>query len=204
MRPWSQPMKAVIGGALCLLVLAVMMLLHAWPLWTGQVITMQVIATQARDPFRGERLSIAAPGGRIVVGDPAATAPPKGALVVQPAGDWWSRVPSDPRGRERAVMARVVYLQLQPGGSSPDYRPVSIGLAPVRDMVNLKGRIRRVERDGTLDIDYGIDSYYMEKTHAQQVEQALKAGSQVRMQVAIARSGRARIKSLSIDGKAIS
>lgn len=204
MKPWSQSIKAIAGGVLCLLVLMVMMLLHALPLWTGQVITVPVTASQSHDAFRGERLSIAPPGGRIVVGNPATTVPTKGALVVQPTGDWWSRVPADVRGRQRTLMARVVYLQLEPGGGDSAYRPVSIGTEPIRDMVNLKGRIRSVDATGTLDVDYGIDAYYMEEGQARQVGEALKAGARVQMQIAVARSGRARIKSLSIDGKTIS
>jgi hypothetical protein len=203
MRSWSQPIEAVTAGVICLLVLTAMMLLHAWPLWTGEVVTVPVTLSQSHDPFRGERVSIAPPGGRVVVGTPATTAPASGALVIQPSGDWWSRVPADPKGRRRAVIARVVYLQLERGVDAT-YRPVSIGLGPIKDMVNLKGRIRGVDASGTLDVDYGIDSFYMEEGQARQVERALKAGGRVQMQLAIARSGRARIKSLSIDGRTIS
>lgn len=203
MTPWSQPIKAVLGGTVCLLVLAVMMLLHAWPLWTGEVIVMPVTLSQSRDPFRGERLFVAPSGARIVVGNPATTAHGNGVLVVPPSGDWWSRVPEDAQERRRALLARVVYLQLE-RGPDLEHRPVSIGTAPVRDMVNLRGRIRSVEASGTIEIDYGVDAYYMEQGQATQVQHALKAGSHVQMQLAIARSGRARIKSLSIDGREIS
>lgn len=202
MKALSQSMKAIGAGVVCLAVLAVMILLHAWPLWTGQVVTLPVALTQSTDAFRGERLSIGPPGGRVVLGGLGTPSPVKDAIVVPPVGDWWSRVPSDPTGRRRAIIARIVYLQLERGADGR-YRPVSIAVEPIRDMLNLRGRVRAVGSTGVLDIDYGIDSYYMQEGQASQVEGALRAHGSVDMQVAIARSGRARIKSLLINGTPI-
>ncbi len=204
MRPWSQPIKALAGGLACLAVLGVMMLLHALPLWTGQVITVPVTLTQSNDSFRGERLSIAPPGGRVVPGSPGTPTAVKNAVVLPPIGDWWSRVPADTPARQRALTARVVYLQLERADAGSDYRPVSIAIEPIRDMVNLRGRVRRVESGGVLDIDYGIDSYYMQEGQAGQVERALRSRTAVQMQIAVAGSGRARIKSILINGTPIS
>jgi hypothetical protein len=176
-----------------------MMVLHAWPLWTGQVVTLPVSLSQTRDPFRGERLTIAPPGGRVLVGGPGTPAPAAGTVVLPPSGGWWTRVPADTGLRRRALRGRPVYLQLDAAGG--EYRPVSIAEAPVSGFTNLKGRIRHVEEDGTLDVDYGIDSYYMEEGEPARIAEALKSGADVRMQVAIARSGRARIKALTVNGQ---
>jgi hypothetical protein len=202
MKAWSQSMKAIGAGVVCLAVLAVMILLHAWPLWTGQVVTLPVTLSQSTDAFRGERLSIGPPGGRVVLGGLGTPSPVKDAIVVPPVGDWWSRVPSDSAGRRRAIVARIVYLQLERSADGR-YRPASIAVEPIRDMLNLRGRVRAVGSTGVLDIDYGIDSYYMQEGQASQVEGALRAHGSVDMQVAIARSGRARIKSLLINGTPI-
>lgn len=195
----SPPARAAAAGAVCLLVLAAMMVLHAWPLWTGQVVTLPVSLSQARDPFRGERLTIVPSGGRVLVGGPGTAAPAAGVVVLPPSGGWWTRVPADTGSRRRALRGRSVYLQL--AAADRDYRPVSIGEAPVSGFTNLKGRIRRVEDDGALDVDYGIDSYYMEEGQPARFAEALKSGADVRMQVAIARSGRARIKVVTVNGQ---
>ena len=192
----SQPARALAAGGVCLLILAAMMVLHAWPLWTGQVVTLPVSLSQAQDPFRGERLTIAPPGGRVLVGGHKTAAPVKGAVVLPPSGGWWTRVPADTEPRRRALRGRLVYLQLE--AADGGHRPVSIGEAPVSGFTNLKGRIRHVEDDGTLDVDYGIDSYYMEEGQPARIAEALKSGADVRMQVAIARSGRARIKAVTV------
>ncbi len=199
MKAWSQSVRAAAGGLLCLAVLGVMMLLHAWPLWTGQVITLPVTLTQANDPFRGERLTVAPPGGRIVLAGAGTPAPVNDAIAVPPVGDWWSKVPSSTGGRRRSMASRVVYLQLARGADG-QYRPASIALEPIRDKVNLRGRVIGVASNGVVTIDYGIDSYYMEEGQARQVEQALKLGAGVQMQVAVARSGRARIKAVLVNG----
>ena len=199
MKAWSHPTKALAAGLLCLAVLGVMMLLHAWPLWTGQVVTLPVTLSHSTDSFRGERLLIAPPGGRVVLGGVGTPSGERDAIVVPPLGDWWSRVPSAPGARRHAMAARVVYLQLEPGPAG-EYRPVSIAVEPVRDMVNLKGRVQRVRNSGALDIDYGIDSYYLPEGQAAEVERALRLRASVQMQVAIARSGRARIKAVLING----
>lgn len=195
----SLSVRAVAAGAVCLLVLAAMMVLHAWPLWTGQVVTLPVSLSQARGPFRGERLAIVPAGGRVLVGDPGTAAPAAGAVVLPPSGGWWPRVPAEPGPRRRALRGRLVYLQL--AGADGDYRPVSIGETPVPGYTNLKGRIRHVEEDGTLNVDYGIDSYYMEEGQPARIAEALKSGAVVRLQVAIARSGRARIKAVTVNGQ---
>ncbi|HEV3486634.1 MAG TPA: GDYXXLXY domain-containing protein [Vicinamibacterales bacterium] len=67
---------------------------------------------------------------------------------------------------------------------------------------------RCYESDGTraaqvehLRISYGLDAFYMQEGTARAVEDAMPAGRPVQVDVAIAASGRARIRNLIVDGK---
>jgi uncharacterized membrane-anchored protein len=50
----SKPKRTALAGAACLLILSGMIIGHAWPLWTGRVVTMKVVPVDPRDLFRGE------------------------------------------------------------------------------------------------------------------------------------------------------
>jgi uncharacterized membrane-anchored protein len=49
-------------------------------------------------------------------------------------------------------------------------------------------------------VDYGLDAFYMQEGTAAPVERALVEGRLVQMQVAVASSGRSRIRTLLVDG----
>jgi uncharacterized membrane-anchored protein len=65
---------------------------------------------------------------------------------------------------------------------------------------NLRGRVKYASDPRVLYVDYGLDTFYMQEGSARRVEQAIGQQRNVQMQVAIASSGRARIKTLLIDG----
>jgi len=52
-------------------------------------------------------------------------------------------------------------------------------------------------------VDYGLDSFYMQEGKSRRVEEAIRQRRLVQMQVAVASSGQARIKTLLIDGVAV-
>jgi hypothetical protein len=203
-RLFSEAGKAIVAGVVCLFVLGGMIVLHAWPLWTGQVVSLPVTLSATHDPFRGDGMSLGHAARRIIVGDPAAVPAAAGAVVLAPRGDWWSSVSDDPRRLRRQMYGRTVYVQLEAVNGS-DYRPVSISDVPVAGAVNLKGRVQGIDRGSVLEVRYGVDSYYLEEGRARELAQALQQGknAQAQMQIVVARSGRARIKALFVDGRQI-
>jgi uncharacterized membrane-anchored protein len=99
---------------------------------------------------------------------------------------------------EESRRGSVLYVQLAPSASG-DYVPVSVSLKPQAGSLNLRGRTKYP--DGThLSVDYGLDSFYMQEGKGRRVEEAIRQRRLVQMQVAVASSGQARIKTLLIDG----
>jgi uncharacterized membrane-anchored protein len=182
------PARVIVAGAICLTILGGMIVGHAWPLWTGRTVTMKVTPVDPRDPFRGEFVRLGTAANRLRVA--AAGLPPTGdtRIVVRPLGD----------GLEDPTRGSVVYVQLQPAATG-DYLPATISTTPVADALNLRGRIRYVnQRD--LEVDYGLDAYYVQEGTGPVLEQALRDGRNVQIEVAIAASGRSRIRWLLVDG----
>jgi hypothetical protein len=97
------------------------------------------------------------------------------------------------------MRGRVVYVQLEPttGG---DFTPVSVSLSPVNGAVNLRGVVDTMTANGLIRVQYGIDAFFMQEGHATAVERAFREKRRVQVQVAIAKSGRARIRNLLVDG----
>ena len=77
--------------------------------------------------------------------------------------------------------------------------PVTVSMAPVANALNLRGRVQHGSNT-TLAVDYGLDAFYMQEGTARPVEDALRSGRRVQMEVAIAKSGQARIRALLVDG----
>ena len=202
MNRLSQSLRTLLAGAVCLSILCGVLVVHAWPLWTGQSVLLPVTPVDPRDLFRGEYVRLATPATRLTVrSDLQAQA---GALAVTPIGSWWSELPSDPADRYRALIGRVVYVQLEPRGDAGESQPVSISIAPVADRINLRGRVSRYDHDGQpLEVDYGLDTYFMQEGTARPVEDALRARRRVQMDVAVTSSGHARIRRLLVDGTAL-
>jgi uncharacterized membrane-anchored protein len=185
----SLPTRVMAAGAICLTILGGMIVGHAWPLWTGRMVTMKVTPVDPRDPFRGEYVRLGTAANRLRVG--AAGLPPAGdnRIVVQPLGSVF----------EEPARGSVVYVQLQPSATG-DFLPATISATRVADALNLRGRIRYVTNRGDLDVDYGLDAFYVQEGTGPVLEQALREGRNVQMEVAIAPSGQSRIRSLLVDG----
>lgn len=183
----SKPKGAVLAGLTCLLILGGMIVGHAWPLWTGRVVTMKVLPVDPRDLFRGEYVRL---------DNVANSLYRQGGTV--PQGESWSYVRPLDRVFDDSRTGSIVYVQLVPSASG-DYVPESASLAPQPGALNLRGRVR-YGRQPYLSIDYGLDAFYMQAGKGRRVEQAIRQRRNVQMQVAIASSGRARIKTLLIDG----
>jgi len=186
----SFPKRALLAGATCVLILGGMIVGHAWPLWTGRVVTMKVVPVDPRDLFRGEYVHL----------ETAATQLHRQGGTI-PQGQSWSYVQPLDRVFEESRRGSVLYVQLAPSASG-DYVPVSVSLKPQAGALNLRGRTKYP--DGThLSVDYGLDSFYMQEGKSRRVEEAIRQRRLVQMQVAVASSGQARIKTLLIDGVAV-
>lgn len=197
----STPSRAIAGGAICLAILGGMIVGHAWPLWTGTTVLLRVRPVDPRDLFRGEFVRLGVPAGALLVSDDQAKTVP-GKMTVRPLGRWQEYAKLEWRDTGR-VRRSVVYVQLEPGAGGAGYQPVSISDTPVDNALNLRGRVRWIHEDGTVDVDYGLDAYYMQEGTARPVEDALRAGRLVQIEVAVASSGKSRIRSLLVDGVAV-
>ena len=183
----SIPKRAVLAGATCLLILTGMIVGHAWPLWTGRIVTMKVVPVDPRDLFRGEYVHL----------ETAATQLYRQGGTI-PQGPSWSYVQPLDRAFEESRRGSILYVQLVPSVSG-DYIPVSVSLKPQPGALNLRGR-STYPAGAYLAVDYGLDSFYMQEGKGRRVEEAIRQRRNVQMQVAIASSGQARIKTLLIDG----
>lgn len=121
----GRALLAACTGAGCLSVLVVMLVLHAWPLWTGETVHLLVPRpVDPREPFRGDYVVLAYPFSSFAPRPPAlseiedgpGTVPPAGEAGVAPRGEAAS--PGSPAGngqppvleakggwRERATVA---------------------------------------------------------------------------------------------------
>ena len=196
---FSQQLRTLLAGVVCLSILSGVLVVHAWPLWTGQSVLLPVTPAERRDLSRGESVRLDTPATRLAVRTDGGA--PAGTLAVTPLGSWWTALPSDQSDRKRALAGRPVYVQLEPRGDAGESTPVSISSEPVEGRINLRGRIRRYgPEDQHLEIDYGLDNYFVEEGTAKPVEDALRAGRRIQMEIAVASSGHARIRRLLVDG----
>ena len=210
----SPPIRALSAGAICLSILSGMIVLHSWPLWFGQAALLPVTPIDPRDPFRGEYVQLNTPATNLFIqtGDrgPGAgdrgrgTRPgvaPVAAVAVTPVGDWWDRLPAATDWkRHRAIYGMTIYVQLEPQGGAGEYHAVSASDRPVPGPLNLRGRVHSLYAANSLRVSYGLDSYFMQEGTAKPVEDALRNGRKVQMEIAVADTGRARIRRVLVDG----
>jgi len=201
-RLLSQERRALLGGAVCLSILAGMLVTHAWPLWTGRTVVLPVTPVDPRDMFRGEYVRLNTPATRLTT--LAGSEARDGAIVVTPSGRWSTALSPDGSARAMELYARVVYVQLDARGEAGESAPVSISLEPLPGRINLRGRVRSYEPAGErLTVDYGLDRYFMQEGTAMPVEEALADRRRVQIEIAVADSGRARIRRLLVDGRPV-
>lgn len=201
MNRLSQSLRTLLAGAVCLSILCGVLVVHAWPLWTGQSVLLPVTPVDPRDLFRGEYVRLDTPATALIVRSDNQA--PAGAFSVVPVGSWWSELPTDPYKRHQSLWGRVVYVQLEPRGEAGASQPVSISIEPVADRINLRGRVDGYDQGNQLKVDYGLDSFFMQEGTAKPVEDALRMRRRVQMEVAVTSSGHARIRRLLVDGVAV-
>ena len=185
----------IAAGVICMAILCGMMVRHASPLWTGTTVVLRAVPVDPRDLFRGEFVRLSTPASNVVVGaEPDATTG-SGPILLRPQGEWWRPWPE----RHPGLIGSLVYVQLEPYPGA-EHRAVSISRLPVDGMLNLRGRIRRNSYPPVLALEFGLEAFYMEEGTALPVENAVREGRKVQMEVAIASDGRARVRNLIVDG----
>jgi uncharacterized membrane-anchored protein len=200
MNTMSRAMRTALAGAICLSILGGMLVVHAWPLWTGVSVLLPVTTINPRDLLRGDYVQLDTPATRLSVGLPGVKAA-EGAIVVSRADSWWATLPTGADARRRSLLGRTAYVQMESGGTAGESRPVSLARAPVEGRINLRGVIRAYEPEGEhLTIDYGLDRYFMQEGTARLFEDALRNRQRVQMEIAVTRSGQARIRQLFVNG----
>ncbi|HEX6973852.1 MAG TPA: GDYXXLXY domain-containing protein [Vicinamibacterales bacterium] len=199
MRSLSDSTRALLAGAIALAIIGGMLVGHAWPLWTGDDIVIDADVNGAPRWTRGEYVSLSTKADALLVaGTPAPN--DHGQWTVVRAVEPW--VTLDTGAKVRHMRGRTVYVQLDRDASGA-FAPVSISLDPVDSALNLRGIVESAY-NGLFRIEYGIDAFYMQEGHAATVERAFREKRRVQMQVAITKSGRARIRNLLVDGVPVS
>jgi hypothetical protein len=195
MTPLGDSTRAVLAGAICLAIIGGMLVTHAWPLWTGQDVLMSATVNGAPRWTSGEYVSLKTPPERLLVGNdtPSGTSEWTRVRTLEP----WVTLSAP--AAIRHARGSVVYVQLEKSGGG-DVTPVSVSLSPVNGALNLRGIATALTSNGLLQVEYGIDAFYMQEGHARAVERAFREKRRVQVQLAISTSGRARIRNLMIDG----
>jgi hypothetical protein len=198
MPPLSPAAGATFGGAICLAILGGMLVIHAWPLWTGDTILMRVDSAASRDVRRGEYVELRIPEGRLFLGDDPSRAPAD-AVALKRVEPFFPRSASGVEKR-RAMRAAVVYVQLEPDANGV-LRGISISRTPVAGARNLRGRISRWPGGDVFVVEYGMESLFVEQGSAPEVEKAITAMKGGQVEVALTGSGRARTRAVIAGGR---
>ncbi len=195
----SAPVRAIAAGAVCLAILGGMIVGHAWPLWTGRDVLIAAAVPTTHSSLSGEYVRLSTPADVLMVGAPVGGTDARGTTV-RPIDPWLRANPTaTPSQQDRRWRGRSVYVQLA-GQANGECVPVSVSLRPVAGATNLRGLVTRGLFSGELHVQYGIDAFYMQEGRAQLVETAAREHRRIQIAVAVARSGRARIRRLLVDG----
>ena len=163
--------------------LASMIAGRAMMLRDGREVVLAVEPVDPRDLLRGDYVTLAYNISRL----------PAGLFAEIPAGG------EDERDR-------TVYVRLKPDEDGV-FQPVSARFverpeaAPAADEVDVRGtaRLRRAGRAQWVNVQYGIERFYVPEGEGREIERDLRQRS-FRMKVAVARDGTAQIKSFH-DGE---
>jgi uncharacterized membrane-anchored protein len=212
----TRSVAAVLSGATLVGILGAVLAVHAWPLWTGEIVHLRVRPVDSRDLLRPDHVALSYPIEDVIIripGDAADAIPPDPAgpplsllpPIVDPIGDWW-RIDE---GQAQTWRDREIYLQLQPlpataPGVAQEHRPVTVSLQPVPGAVNLAGRIVFFTSfDYSFRLQFGLDAFTTDAATARLIDAAMQRDAPIYAEVAITRSGRARVRALVVDGRRI-
>jgi len=206
--------RAMLAGTFCLTVLAGMLVIHAWPLWTGQTLYLRVESANARDALQTGLVTLEyafdvlclAPDGCVEPESRNDASRPRPATDLPAHGEWADAL-ADTSGRDRRRWNdQTVYLQVRlvpTGLESPPTvaMPVSVSDSPEPDALRLRGRLRQASSYPRVTLDLGLDALYLTRGATPAVEAAMKAGTPVFAEVAVASNRQARVRALVVNGR---
>ncbi|MBI2222466.1 MAG: GDYXXLXY domain-containing protein [Acidobacteria bacterium] len=189
---------AMAAGVFCIGVLAAMLVGHAWPLWTGETVYLRVVPVDPRDLFRGDYVTLRYPINSLQAGRVAA-APT--STIVAFEGHWQAGRPY--------VAGQTVYVVLEPrrqgGGAGVEHVAVRVSTRKPARGLFLRGRASWSSRNGEppefLSVEYGIDAFFVEQGRGKEIEERIRSGTPVFAEVAVSSAGRARLRTLIVDGR---
>ena len=79
--------------------------------------------------------------------------------------------------------------------------PRALADRPEPGAVFLRGRLRQAHVYPRVTLDLGLDAIYLTRGAAPEIEAAVKAGTPIYAEVAVAANGQARVSALVIDGR---
>lgn len=169
----------LIGITTQLLVLVGMIMLRATTLWTGETVLLRIVPVDPRDLFRGDYVTLSYEFSRI---------PPQG-IAGLPTRQ------TDYHHHHDNWQGKTVYVSLVPEDDGKHYRAEHFSIDPPTGGLYLRGTITNYDQ-----IQYGIDSYYVEEGAGRKYEEAAR-NRQLSAEVAIAADGKAVLRQLHIDGE---
>ena len=206
--------RAMLAGTLCLAVLAGMLVIHAWPLWTGQTLYLRVESAAARDALQTGLVTLqyafdvvcVSPAGCPEPENQAARRPPRSAMYLPAQGEWTDALADTVERERRRWNDRPLYLEVrtEPTGLERPATvavPVSVTDSRVPDATALRGRLRQAFSYPRVTLDLGLDAIYLTRGATPVVEAAIEAGTPVFAEIAVASNGQARVRALLIDGR---
>ena len=210
----GQATRAILAGTFSLAVLAGMLAIHAWPLWTGRTIYLRVESASAHDALQTGLVTLeyafdvvcVAPGGCEEPADRFGNRPPSAALQLPAHGEWTDELAAVSGRERRRWNDRLLFLQLDDTATGLEQPPtVAIPRAladrPEPGAVFLRGRLRQAHVYPRVTLDLGLDAIYLTRGAAPEVEAAMKAGTPIFAEIAVASSGQARVKAILVNGR---
>jgi len=204
----------MLAGTFCLAVLAGMLIIHAWPLWTGETLYLRVESADARDAVQTGLVTLeyafdvacVSPAGCPEPEGRANRPPPRSALDLPARGEWADALAAADGRDRRRWNDQPLYLQVRPeptGLESPPTAaiPVAVTDRPEPTTSFLRGRLRQAFSYPRVTLDFGLDAIYLTRGATPVVEAAIEAGTPVFAEIAVASNGQARVRALVVDGR---
>jgi uncharacterized membrane-anchored protein len=167
----------VVGVAFQLLVLVGMIVRHEMPYWTGETILLRVVPVDPRDMFRGDYVTLGYDFSRI----------PAGGIPGLDTSHDYSREPNG--------AGQTVYVSLTPEADGKHWRAASFSVNPPTSGKYIRGTITNWNQ-----IQFGIESYYVQEGEGQRYEDAVK-NQTLSAKVSLAPDGTAALRGLMIEPK---
>lgn len=189
-----------IAGAVCVIILIAMLILHAWPLWAGKPIYLKVQPVDPRDLFRGDYVTLTYEVSRLRLTEDEPKDAWQRGMYVRPLDE--ALLKDD--GSVRRGTPLFIQFKEQPStrpGLPATYQPVSISEKPQPGAINLMGQTNSEIYGHYVGMDYGIDAYYVQEHTGHDIEDAIRQGKEVYAEVYVTPNGKPRLKTLIIDGK---